>query len=208
MIVFDVIIIIILFSIFAFTHSFFASLKVKKEMIKSIGNKIAFYRLFYNISSLLLFGTFYLLAPKPDVIVYDLHYPYDIITFVLQVLSLIGLMWSIKTIDIKEFLGVSQIIRYLKGNYNKSELDEKTVLRIEGASKIVRHPIYLFFILFLGLRPVMSLFYLVMFVCITIYFYIGSIYEERKLVELFGYDYIEYQNNVPRIFPIRIFKKK
>lgn len=125
MIVFDVIIIIILFSIFAFTHSFFASLKVKKEMIKSIGNKIAFYRLFYNISSLLLFGTFYLLAPKPDVIVYDLHYPYDIITFVLQVLSLIGLMWSIKTIDIKEFLGVSQIIRYLKGNYNKSELDEK-----------------------------------------------------------------------------------
>ncbi|MFA7229193.1 MAG: isoprenylcysteine carboxylmethyltransferase family protein, partial [Melioribacteraceae bacterium] len=92
---------------------------------------------------------------------------------------------------------------YLKGTYNTGDLDEKLVLKIEGAFKFVRHPIYFFSILFLGLRPAMNLFYLVMFICIVLYFYVGSFYEERKLVKFFGDEYREYQKKVPRIFPVK-----
>jgi len=208
MIAFDVLLIIILFSIFAFIHTLLATLEVKRRIVKNIGEKIAFYRLFYNISSLILFSAFYFISPKPDVIVYDLHYPFDIITFALQVLSLFGLIWSIRTFNLKEFTGIEQIQRYLNGTYDKTELDEKAKLSIKGAAKIVRHPLYLFFILFLGLRPTMSLFYFVTFLCITAYFYIGSFYEEKRLVEIFGDKYKEYQEKVPRIFPIKFFKSK
>ena len=50
----------------------------------------------------------------------------------------------------------------------------------------------------------MDLFYLVMFISITLYFYIGSFYEEKKLVEKYGVEYKEYQKKVPRIFPIKL----
>jgi len=207
MIVVDVFIIVLLFLLFAFSHTWLASLKIKKNFAERMGSKIAFYRLFYNLSSLLLFAFFYFVSPKPDIIVYDLHYPFDIITFAFQFLSFIGLIWAVKGTDLKEFIGYAQFQRYLKGNYNISDLDEKQIFRKEGAFKLVRHPIYLFSILFLGLRPTMDLFYLVMFICITIYFYVGSIYEEKKLIEIFGDDYKKYQQSVPRLIPFGKFNK-
>jgi protein-S-isoprenylcysteine O-methyltransferase Ste14 len=208
MIFVDIVIIILLFTIFAFSHTWLASLKIKRALVEKLGIKIAFYRLFYNISSIVFFLSFYAIAPKPDVIVYDLRFPFDIITFALQVLSLVGLIWATRPINLKEFVGTAQIERYMRGEYKVNELDEKQTLKIEGAFKFVRHPIYFFSILFLGFRPTMSLFYLVIFVCIVIYFYIGSIYEERKLVELFSDEYREYQKRVPRLFPFKVRSSK
>ncbi len=201
MIFIDVILIIFLFSLFAFSHTWLASLKIKKNFVEKMGNKIAFYRLFYNSSSIIFFLFFYLVSPRPDLIVYDLHYPFDIITFALQILSFIGLIWAVRGTNLKEFVGISQIVRYLDGNYNVYDLDERQVFRKDGPFKLVRHPVYLFSILFLGLRPTMDLFYLIMFICITFYFYIGSLYEEKKLIEIFGNEYLEYQKSVPRLIP-------
>ncbi len=200
----NIILIVLLFSLFAISHTWLASRKIKYALAEKIGNRIAFYRMFYNVSSLLIFAVFYIITPKPDLIVYDLQYPFDIITFALQVLSFIGLVWAARPINLKEFLGVVQIERYLRGNYRADELDEKLTLKIEGAFKFVRHPIYFFSILFLGFRPTMSLFYFVMFLCIVVYFYIGSIYEERKLIEVFGSKYREYQKRVPRLIPFTL----
>lgn len=206
MIVFDAIVIVLLFISFAFSHTWLASIKLKRSLAEKLGDKIAFYRLFYNASSIIFFTVFYAAAPKPDLIVYDLRFPFDIITFVLQVFSVVGFYWATRPIDLKEFLGVAQIERYMSGEYKIAELDEKQTLKIKGAFKFVRHPIYLFSILFLGFHPTMSLFYLVMFVCIVAYFYVGSIYEERKLVEKFGDEYRQYQKRVPRLFPWKLRK--
>jgi protein-S-isoprenylcysteine O-methyltransferase Ste14 len=203
MIFFDLLATVLLFAVFSASHTWLASYKLKESIASKIGAKIAFYRLFYNVSSILFFGAFYALAPKPDVIVYDLRFPFDIITFALQVCSLAGLIWAAGPIGFKEFAGIAQIERYMKGEYRAEELDEKQVLKIEGAFKLVRHPIYLFSILFLGFRPTMDLFYMTMFVCIVIYFYAGSFYEEKKLIRFFGDDYREYQKRVPRIFPVK-----
>ncbi len=204
MIIVDVILIILLFALFAYSHTWLASIKIKRALAEKLGNKIAFYRLFYNASSIIFFAAFYAVSPKPDIMVYDLRFPFDIITFALQVLSLIGLFWASRGIDLKEFIGIAQIKRYINGEYNVDDLDEKQTLKIEGAFKFVRHPIYLFSILFLGFRPTMTLFYLTMYICVIVYFYTGSIYEERKLIEIFGDEYIEYQKRVSRIFPVKI----
>lgn len=206
MIALDILVIIFLFFLFAFTHTWLASRKLKKSLTEKIGNRIAFYRLFYNITSVMFFFVFYSLSPKPDVIIYDLQYPFDLITFALQVLSLIGLIWAARQIDLKEFFGIKQLERFWDNNYSLEDLDEKQELKTRGVFKLVRHPIYMFSILFLLFRPQMNLFYLTTFICIIIYFYAGSIFEEKKLVEVFGEQYKEYQKKVPRLFPIKIFK--
>lgn len=204
MIFLDVLIIVCLFLLFGVSHTILASNKLKENLVNVIGDKIAFYRLFYNISSLIILVALYEIAPKPNLIIYDLQYPLDIIVFSLQVISIIGFFWASKGIGIMEFLGINQIFRYFDKSYNTNDLDEKSFLKLDGAYKYSRHPIYLFSILFLGFRPTMDLFYLILFISITLYFYIGSFYEEKKLVEKYGVEYKEYQKKVPRIFPIKL----
>lgn len=198
---FEILIIIFLFSSFALSHSFLAHFDVKKKITEQIGEKIAFYRLFYNISSIIIFVAIYAVSPKPNVLIYDLVFPYDIIIFGFQVLAIIGFFWTSSFIDLKEFLGLTQIKRYYEGKYKIDELDEHQTLIIEGPFKFTRHPIYFFSILILGFRPTMDLFYLIFFTCAVIYFYVGSIYEEKNLVKRFGDDYINYKSKVPRMIP-------
>ena len=171
----NALIIILLFSIFGYFHSFLASNKIKRTIAEKAGDKIAFYRLFYNAVSLISFFLIYELSPKSGIIIYDLNYPWDIVILVLQFFALLGFLWAASKVDLLEFVGIKQIKRWMDGNYNSAELDEKYVLKIEGAFKYSRHPIYFFSILFLGLRPTMSFFYLIFFICITAYFIIGSI---------------------------------
>lgn len=203
--VIDVVIILFLFSVFGYTHSLLASEKVKIQFKKKFGDLIAFYRLLYNMIGLFSLYLIYEFSPKPHVIIYDLPNPYDLIVLIPQFLSLAGVIWVFKYICFKEFLGLSQIKRFIDKRYT-TELDEEFTLRIEGPYRYSRHPIYFFSISFLLFRPVMDLFYLTFFVCIVVYFYIGSYYEERKLVRQFGEVYEKYQKEVPRIFPVKLFK--
>ena len=199
--IFDVFIIFLLFGVFGLIHSLLASDELKKKLVENIGNKIAFYKVFYNVSSLFFFIVIYEISPKPDLLIYEFNFPYDLIILSLQLIPLAGLFWSLKQNDLKEFLGIAQLIRYFNNQYNQQELDEKPNFRTDGAYKICRHPIYFFSILFLLLRPSMDLFYLTFALSLVIYFYIGSIYEERKLLINFGDEYAKYREQVPRIFP-------
>lgn len=204
--IFDVLIIIILFGFYGWLHSLLASTKIKKKISVKVGEYIAFYRFVYNITALLLLYFLYEISPKPDVILYDLNPPLDIIIFSLQVLSLAGILWSASGFCLKEFLGISQIIRWYNKEYNENELDERLTLRIQGAYRYSRHPVYFFIILFLALRPTMDLFYFTAFICITLYFFIGSFYEEEKLKDFFGDEYSDYIKKVPRIVPYKLFQ--
>jgi methanethiol S-methyltransferase len=200
----DVTVIIILLVLYGFIHSILASEKVKKIFRKTFGKLIAFYRLGYNFFALVALYFIWDLAPHPTLQIYKLPSPYDYFVLIPQFLSLIGIIWCFKYICFKEFIGLNQIDRYLKKEYSDTELDENYTLRIEGPYKYSRHPIYFFSIIFLMFRAEMNLFYLTMFISFTAYFYIGSYYEEKKMVRLFGDDYRNYQQKVPRIFPYKI----
>jgi len=198
---FDALIITALFSIFAVSHSILASHKFKAKLTEKLGERIAFYRMFYNISSILFFLFIYEVSPKPNYIIYDLSFPFDIIIFTLQIASRIALLWVAKFINMREFLGITQIKRYSTETYSTKDLDEKMELRVDGPFKFSRHPIYFFSSLFLILRPTMDFFYLIFLINMLLYFYIGSYFEEKKLLTIFGSDYAAYQKSVPKTFP-------
>jgi protein-S-isoprenylcysteine O-methyltransferase Ste14 len=212
------------FILFALLHSFLASFKIKAFLSERIGGAMAFYRLSYNIFFLWLFFYLFEFLPRPDVEIFELRFPWDIIILIPQILALAGIIWTLRFFSLFEFAGLSQIKRWKNGDFNenrerentvteiqtkdlgngkisKDVFDEKLTLKIEGPYKIVRHPLYLFTIIFLILRPTMDLFYLVFLIFLIAYFYIGSFYEEKKLVFAFGDQYRKYQESVPRLFP-------
>ena len=203
---FDAAVTIILLSVFCISHSILASNKVKKLFQDRFGNGIAYYRIGYNIISVISFIIIYLSLPTINITLYDLPSPYDLIILFLQLLSLIGFIWSARYFSSGEFIGWAQIRRLREGNYDSKDLDESSTLRIEGPYKYSRHPIYFFSIVFLVMRPVMSLTYFIIVVIFVAYFYIGSVFEEKRLIEKFGEAYMNYQKSVSRIIPIKIFR--
>jgi protein-S-isoprenylcysteine O-methyltransferase Ste14 len=58
------------------------------------------------------------------------------------------------------------------------------------------------------ITPVMSLDRLMIIIYTCLYALIGIPFEERKLIQIFGQDYIDYQQRVPAIFPFLIRKTK
>lgn len=204
---YDVSVLVVLFAVYGYTHSVLASNRFKVFIKKYVGRYIALYRLFFNFIALLGLYLIWEFGPHPSLLIYELSYPYDLIVYGLQLFSLAGIFWCFKYICFKEFLGLAQFNRFLNNTYDENELDEQMTFRNLGPYKFSRHPVYLFSILFLLFRPEMNLFYLTMFISFVIYFYIGSVYEEKKLVELFGEDYVDYQKRVSRIFPVKVFSK-
>jgi protein-S-isoprenylcysteine O-methyltransferase Ste14 len=82
---------------------------------------------------------------------------------------------------------------------------EHTEHRLEtaGVHKHVRHPLYLGTLLFIWalflLNPLLC--HLIGCVAVTIYVCVGISSEERKLVKIFGEDYIRYQQTTPKLIP-------
>jgi len=201
-IVVDLGITLVYFSIFAILHSVAASNPLKRTVAASFPGFMPYYRLSYNLFALVTLYLFFYLAPKQGYTIYDLPTPFDLIFAFFQLLSFFGLLWCVKYMSGSEFLGISQYFRGKKGIYRPmEELDEISELRVDGPYKYSRHPIYLFSIIFLVFRPQMQVGYLFMTVLIIAYFYIGSWFEEKRLISRFGDDYLNYQKGTGRIFP-------
>ncbi|KAB2908106.1 MAG: isoprenylcysteine carboxylmethyltransferase family protein [Ignavibacteriales bacterium] len=207
-IVYDFLIMGLLFAGFAVLHTFTASTGVKRWVALRFPKVMPWYRLIFNFLSFVTLYIVYELSPKNGTPIYDLPTPVDLIFAGVQFLAFLGMLWVFKYISGKEFIGIAQPLRARKGNYDAlKDLDEVIPLRLDGPYKFSRHPIYLFAIIFLVFRPQMQLDYLFMVIFFTAYFFIGSIYEERKLTEKFGALYTEYQKRTGRIFP-GVCKKK
>jgi len=156
------------------------------------------YRLLYNlfaivqILAVLLFGKHLLSETRFDFLNYENTF---LVSFGIQCLGFIVLVTAFTRYDIGRFTGVTQLFT---GEHVSSVSNEP--LQLSGLNQWVRHPLYTgaFLILWGG---AINSFELWTAIWGTVYLVIGTVFEERKLISIYGDDYRRYQQRVPRYFP-------
>lgn len=191
----SVLTLILFFAIYALTHSLLASLGLKAWARRTFGpGTDRWYRLAYNMFAVVsLLPLFPMLALLPDQTLYLVPSPWRWLMVLGQLAGLAGLGLTLLQTGALHFLGISQLVA--------ADPDESGSLTTTGFYRWVRHPLYFFSLLFIWLTPALTVNLLTAFVLFTLYFYIGSIYEERRLLAEFGDAYGQYQRNVPRLIP-------
>lgn len=192
------------FVIWAVVHSVTAAASTKAFVRRRFGERAfaGWYRLIYNVLALISFVPvlYFLWTGFPQRVLWTIPAPLRYVTIMVQLLALLGLALSLLQTDVWAFIGVRQVVRFLQG---AADPEPPATLVQSGPYAWVRHPLYTFSLVFLWLNPVMSLSSLVLNLFATAYFWIGSIYEERRLVREFGDGYRSYQARVPRLLPLK-----
>lgn len=190
------------FILWALVHSLTAARSVKAFFRRQMGERAyeGLYRFLYNLFAAITFvPVLYLLATKVQAtVLWALPWPYTLVALFIQLMGLIGLVLAFWQTDVWEFAGLRQAVRYLQG---KAELTLPPRLVTSGMYAYVRHPLYFFSLLVIWFSPIMTFNGLVFDLLATLYFWVGSSYEERRLAAYFGEAYRRYQEEVPRLLP-------
>lgn len=182
----NTIIILLSLALWGVVHSILAS-HFAKDMFKT-----RFYRLAYNIFSVISFApSLYLLVILEDQPLYQVSSPWSFAMLSGQALSALLLLIAVLQTDTLSFVGLRQLF----------EEEKAGQLVTRGLYTLVRHPLYLFSMLFLWLSPSMSVNSLVFNLGVTAYFIIGAYFEERKLLRDFGEAYAEYKRKTSFLIP-------
>ncbi len=107
-----------------------------------------------------------------------------------------GILWCFRSLGGFDAFGAQAVISQAKGAAPPS-----ASLSIRGPYRWVRHPIYFFGLVVFWARLVLPLDWLLFNVLFTVWFVIGSVFEERDLVAEFGDAYRAYQRTVPMLLP-------
>jgi protein-S-isoprenylcysteine O-methyltransferase Ste14 len=192
----NILLLVLFFAAYAVLHSILASLAVKDWARRVFGPGVErWYRLVYNIVAVItLLPLLPLLVWLPDQTLYVVPSPWRWLMVGGQLLALVGLAVSLLQTGLFQFLGLAQL---MAEGPNRPEK-----LNVSGFYGWVRHPLYFFSLFFLWLTPIMTLNLLVTYLLLSFYFYLGTFYEERRLLAEFGSAYRDYQQRVPRLIPL------
>ncbi len=192
-----------LWILWCFLHSFLVATKTTTKFKKQLGEKFAFYRIFYNLFSLItVLPLFYWQGTIPGLIIVPLSPFLVICKYILLASGVIVIAGSFASFDIGEFIGIRHAVSV------DQQKETESVISKHGLYGIVRHPMYFGGIIYftasmIGAPLPQFLGYLIL----AIYMMIGTVREDRRLSRELGTVYKNYQKEVPMIIP-RIPRRK
>jgi methanethiol S-methyltransferase len=192
----DVVLFLFRFFLFAVVHSILAIPSFKKRLAGRNSHLRRFYRLYYNLVSLVLFG-WVMAAFRNSAILYVVPGVWSLALYFMQVVFLVILFACVRQTGAEEFFGISRMT---------PDSLKTSKLVTDGWYRVVRHPLYLFSMLFLLCNPVISVRWLLLTLISAVYFVVGALLEESRLHQEFGNEYQAYQRTVPFMLP-RIFTR-
>lgn len=106
------------------------------------------------------------------------------------------ILYSTFLINHFDLFGLRQVWRYLRGQSN-------TAMRFvtPGPYRLVRHPLYVGWLLAFWMTPAMTFAHLLFSIATTAYILLAIQFEERDLVREYGDAYEEYRQAVPMLVP-------
>lgn len=176
-------------------HSWMASFAVKRHARMLFGEWISrWYRLiFIGMAVVTLAPILGMVVLFPSQRLWQIPAPWLFLSSALQISALVGIFLSFRHIDMLAFAGLRQL--------GDPDAEREADLVVRGMYRFVRHPLYFFSMIILWLFPMMTDVSLAFVIASTLYFLLGTIPEERKLLEVYGDQYRRYQKRVRRIIP-------
>jgi methanethiol S-methyltransferase len=186
-----------LLSLFAIQHSVMARNSFKAWWTRYVPASVerSTYVLFASLTLDLLFWQWQAIP----IVIWRIDQPQ--IAIVISSLSLGGwliVLTSTFLINHFELFGVCQVVDNLSGKASPAPR-----FRTPFLYNVVRHPIYLGFLIAFWATPNMTAGHLLFAGVTTIYVVIGVLLEERDLTVMFGDDYRRYRDRVPMLLPWR-----
>lgn len=180
-------------------HSALASLRVKRWFARHHPDCVPLYRMAFNVVSLvLMLPILWQMWGNPG----PLFWAWDgwraWLANGLALAALGGVAVSLRYYDGKEFLGLRQML----GPRGSAEgIEDSEEFRLSPLHRHVRHPWYFFSLVLIWTRD-MNGAMLVSAVLLTLYFIVGSHFEEKKLIAYHGDVYRRYMQRVPGLIPL------
>ncbi|HET9418419.1 MAG TPA: isoprenylcysteine carboxylmethyltransferase family protein [Chthoniobacterales bacterium] len=191
----------VLLSLFALQHSIMARQWFKRAWTKIVPEPVE-RSTYVLLASLILLLLFWQWRPM-KAIVWDVHGPNG--RAVLHGLYWLGwglVFASTYLIDHFGLFGMKQVYNYLLG-----KRDEPPPFKTPTLYKIVRHPLYLGFIIAFWSTPRMTAGHLFFALMTTAYILVAIQFEERDLIRFYGDSYRKYRGQVSMLFPLRLRKR-
>jgi methanethiol S-methyltransferase len=186
---------LVLMSIFAVQHSGMARQGFKKLFTRFASPAIerSTYVLLTSLALILLFWQW---QPMPAVV---WHIEDPALAGVVTAGGFLGwlmVLYSTFLISHFELFGLTQVVSHFAGR-----MVEPMKFKTPGLYRLIRHPIYLGFIIAFWSTPMMTLGHLLFAAVTTAYIFVGIYLEERDLVAMFGQEYRRYREKVAMLVP-------
>ena len=197
---------IFLWIIWCSFHSFLASHAAGDYFKCRMGSGFVFYRLFYNLTALITFIplVLYTHSLKGDVLFRWEGFLVYVQIF-LGLISLFLLIAGLLKYDALQFAGLRQVL----SGKSYSSISESGEIVSTGILGVIRHPWYLCGIIFIWIcYRNLYLSTLLVNLLLTIYFYLGTRLEERRLIREYGESYRDYMKKVSMLIPIKWILKR
>lgn len=194
----------LVFAAYAAVHSALLTGWARRGLEAAVGVRAfrGMFRLFFNVQAVVLLAAFVLYAASlPDTEWFRVGRVGWEVLWGLRVAALAFIARCAAAVGVSSFLGLEDLRAWRGGKPASGDGVETGVLVVEGPYRWVRHPMYAAGFVVLWAEPRWSANGAAFAVAASLYLWLGSLHEERRLLRFYGDAYRRYAASTPRFLP-------